>query len=35
LARDRDGLTPLEIARLNEKPHLVEWIPRHIRARRR
>jgi ankyrin repeat protein len=35
LARDRDGLTPLEIARLNEKPRLVEWIVRRIRARRR
>jgi len=27
-ARDGDGLTPLEIARLNEKPRLVEWIAR-------
>lgn len=28
LARDADGRAPLEIAKLNEKPRLVEWIAR-------
>ena len=32
-ARDDDGLTPLEIARRNEKPRLVEWIATQIRAK--
>jgi hypothetical protein len=31
-ARDDDGLTPLEIARRNEKPRLVEWIATQIRS---
>jgi hypothetical protein len=35
MARDADGRTPLDIARLNEKPHLVEWIARRVRAKRR
>ena len=35
LARDADGRTPLKIAKLNEKPHLVEWIARRLRATRR
>jgi hypothetical protein len=35
LARDADGRTPLEIAILNEKPRLVEWIARRVRANRR
>ena len=30
-ARDEDGLTPLEVARLSEKPRLVEWIARRVR----
>ena len=34
-ARDADGRTSLEIARLNEKPRLVEWISRQLRAKRR
>ena len=34
-ARDDDGQTPLEIAQLNEKPRLVEWITRRVRAKRR
>jgi hypothetical protein len=34
-AQDQDGLTPLEIARLNEKPRLVAWIGHRVRARRR
>lgn len=33
LACDDDGLTPLEIAKLNEKPRLVEWIARRLRAK--
>jgi ankyrin repeat protein len=35
LARDADGRTPLEIAKRNEKPRLVEWIERRLRANRR
>jgi ankyrin repeat protein len=35
LARDADGRTPLEIAKLNEKPRLVEWIARRVRSNRR
>jgi hypothetical protein len=35
LACDADGRTPLEIAKLNEKPRLVEWIARRVRANRR
>ena len=34
-ARDGDGRTPLEVARRNEKPRLVEWIARRAGARRR
>jgi hypothetical protein len=34
-ARDDDGLTPLKIARRNEKPRLIEWIASRIRARPR
>ncbi len=34
-ARDDDGLTPLEMARRNEKPRLVEWIANRIRAKPR
>jgi hypothetical protein len=34
-ARDGDGLTPLEIARLNEKPRLVEWLARRVPVGRR
>ena len=34
-ARDDDGLTPLEIARRNEKPRLVEWIATQIRTKPR
>ena len=30
-ARDEDGLTPLEVARVSEKPRLVEWIARRVR----
>jgi ankyrin repeat protein len=29
-ARDEDGHTPLDIAQLNEKVRLVEWIKRRI-----
>jgi ankyrin repeat protein len=35
LARDAEGRTPLEIARLNEKRRLVEWIEKWFRANRR
>jgi hypothetical protein len=35
LARDANGRTPLEIAKLNEKPRLVEWMARRVRANRR
>jgi ankyrin repeat protein len=35
LARDANGRTPLEIAKTNEKPRLVEWIARRLRANRR
>ena len=31
-ARDEDGHTPLDIAQLNEKVRLVEWIKRRIRG---
>jgi ankyrin repeat protein len=34
-ARDEDGHTPLDIARLNGKVRLVEWITRWVRARSR
>ena len=34
-ARDGDALTPREIARLNEKPRLVEWIASRVGVRRR
>jgi ankyrin repeat protein len=34
-ARDDDGLTPLEIARWNEKPRLVDWIATQIRSKPR
>ena len=33
-ARDEDGHTPLDIARLNGKVRLVEWIKRRVRAKR-
>ena len=33
-ARDDDGQTPLDIAKLNHKPRLVEWIAKQARARR-
>jgi ankyrin repeat protein len=32
LARDAAGRTPLEIAKLNEKQRLVEWIRTRLRA---
>lgn len=35
LACDADGRTPLEIAKRNEKPRLVDWIARRVRANRR
>lgn len=34
-ARDAEGHTALDIARLNEKPRLVEWIVRRLRKRKR
>jgi ankyrin repeat protein len=34
LARDAYGRRPLEIAKINEKPRLVEWIARRVRANR-
>jgi ankyrin repeat protein len=34
MARDAGGRTPLEIAKLNEKSRLVEWIARRVRANR-
>ena len=34
MARDADGRPPLEIAKLNGKPRLVEWIARRVRANR-
>jgi ankyrin repeat protein len=34
-ARDDDGLTPLDIAKLNEKIRLVAWIKQHARAKAR
>ena len=34
-ARDADGRTPLEIAGLNEKTRLVEWISRRVSANSR
>jgi len=34
LARDADGRTPLEIAKLNEKTRLVEWITKRVRTNR-
>jgi ankyrin repeat protein len=34
-ARDEDGHTPLDIARLNEKWRLVEWITGRVRAKGR
>jgi ankyrin repeat protein len=34
-ARDEDGRTPLEIARLNGKARLVEWIKKRVRVKRR
>jgi ankyrin repeat protein len=34
MACDADGRTPLEIAKLNDKPRLVEWILNHQRAKR-
>src|SRR4029077_10698806 len=33
MARDADGHTPLEIAKLNGKIRLVEWITRRVRAK--
>ena len=33
--RDADGRTPLEVAKLNEKTRLAEWIARRVRARGR
>ena len=35
LARDADGRAPLEIAKRNAKPRLVEWIAKRVRANRR
>ena len=34
-ARDDDGRTPFQIAKLNGKARLVEWIAKRIRARNR
>lgn len=34
-ARDDDGHTPLDIAKLNGKRRLVEWIKNHVRSKRR
>jgi Ankyrin repeats (3 copies)/Ankyrin repeat len=34
-ARDEDGHTPLDIAKLNGKARLVEWITRWVRSNRR
>jgi hypothetical protein len=34
-ARDEDGHTPLDVAKLNEKVRLVEWINKRVRARGR
>ena len=34
-ARDADGHTPLDIAKLNEKARVVEWIKKRIRAKGR
>jgi ankyrin repeat protein len=34
-ARDEDGYTPLEIAKLHEKSRIVEWIKRRVRGTRR
>jgi hypothetical protein len=34
MARDPDGRTALEIAKLNDKPRLIEWIARRVRAKR-
>jgi ankyrin repeat protein len=35
VARDADGHTPLDIAKLNEKARLVEWIQERVGSRRR